>query len=232
MDVFSDTWKNTGNIHHAYCIEGKGAEVIVKLRTFFEHDLDFTTTANPDFYLKESETMTIDDGRELKEIHLRKAFGPSGRKIHIIKTNTITREAQNALLKIFEEPKLGNHFFLVVPSAAIILPTLRSRMVIVKDGISEPYDLKTPEHFFKAPVAKRLEIVKDLIEAIQNEEKTKADAVLFVDQLERTKRTATSPEKMTKKDVWLLEELSKCRRYLGDRAPSVKQLLEHIALIS
>ena len=55
-----------------------------------------------------------------------------GKKIFIIETGFFTREAQNSLLKVFEEePTEGTHFFVFTPSAETLLPTLRSRMVIL-----------------------------------------------------------------------------------------------------
>ena len=50
------------------------------------------------------------------------------RKIYLIpKSDTMTREAQNALLKILEEPPAYAVFLLLCSSASAMLPTIRSR---------------------------------------------------------------------------------------------------------
>ena len=54
-----------------------------------------------------------------------------GKKIFVISTNSITREAQNSLLKIFEEPTEGTHFFLILSSSRILIPTLKSRLHVI-----------------------------------------------------------------------------------------------------
>lgn len=46
----------------------------------------------------------------------------------VIQTLFVTHEAQNALLKLFEEPPVGLVFVLVLPPAVKLLPTLLSRI--------------------------------------------------------------------------------------------------------
>jgi len=48
--------------------------------------------------------------------------------LFVIAASFITHEAQNALLKLFEEPPVDTAFVLVVPPAFQLLPTLQSRI--------------------------------------------------------------------------------------------------------
>ena len=57
---------------------------------------------------------------------LRPAHGTE--QTFLLKTLFVTHEAQNALLKLFEEPPAGLSFQLVVPPAFQLLPTLVSRI--------------------------------------------------------------------------------------------------------
>jgi hypothetical protein len=143
----------------------------------------------------------------------------------------MTVEAQNALLKIFEEPTAGTHFFILTPSVEIFLPTLRSRLVVIKqltdlDGTS-PSDMldrrKLAEKFLAASKTARLALVANIIE-----EKEKGRAIDFLDELIRALRLKTSPET----NQALLAELLHCRDYLSDRSVSLKLILENVALIT
>ena len=252
MQLIFDTFKNTGTLHHGYCIEGDTNDTFSKLCVFLERELDFPIIANPDFVSEELNSFGIDDARRLKEIHATKSFREDARKIFIIRTNFITHEAQNSLLKMFEEPGEGNHFFILTPAAHILLPTLKSRLLIVQNegegGRGEKGGSKKGGQnantnagkiagdleaatFLKSSPPKRLKIVSALLAEIEAEKKTKADAIHLVETLLKELHAAKSPQKYTKEDVAAFEELMKCRDYLGDRAASTKLLLEHIALI-
>ena len=54
----------------------------------------------------------------------------------------LTTEAQNALLKIFEEPPKGVHFFLLCENATSLLPTVRSRAPVLRMSIFDDAELK------------------------------------------------------------------------------------------
>lgn len=64
-------------------------------------------------------------------------------RIFIIKNaQLLTTEAQNALLKIFEEPPKGVHFFLLCENATSLLPTVRSRAPVLRMSIFDDAELK------------------------------------------------------------------------------------------
>lgn len=73
------------------------------------------------------DTFGIDEARQLaSDAQLRPANGEASR--FVISTGFITHEAQNALLKLFEEPPADTFFTLVVPQSLQLLPTLQSRI--------------------------------------------------------------------------------------------------------
>lgn len=254
MKLLSDTYKKTGTIHHAYAFEGEKAVVLPDLLRFLAADFGVEIKNNPDFSYQEFETFTIDDGRALQERHGRRAI--SDKKIFIIATRFVTSEAQNALLKIFEEPSEGAHFFLIMPNTQVLIPTLRSRLVVANrvalagNSLSDDNDLSGDEgpesknfeaknlvkKFLAANVAERLLLVKNIIE-----EKDKGKAIDFVTALEeclaeRLDAQASQNEKNIKKNglvenADVLTEILMVKKYLHDRAPSVKLLLEHLCLL-
>ncbi|HEY9583185.1 MAG TPA: hypothetical protein VJK09_02655 [Candidatus Paceibacterota bacterium] len=72
----------------------------------------------------EYDSLGIADAREIRDI-LRRA----GEVNVEIVCNVITEEAQNALLKILEEPALGMSIRLTHPNPELLLPTFRSRLL-------------------------------------------------------------------------------------------------------
>lgn len=223
-------------LHHAYCLEGKRENILNALLKFLEDDLKFSVKGNPDFYIGDFETLGIDEGRSINEMQSRRAV-LSSRRIFIISANFITKEAQNSLLKMFEEPSGGAVFFLIISSASILLPTLRSRMMIVnlnhiesfEDSSNKLFDAKK---FIKSPIAERLAIVKKIYEKIADEEASRSVAVDFLNDLEREFMNKFDTPDAKMKNLFIFDEIDKCRNYAGDRSPSIKILLEHIALIA
>jgi DNA polymerase III delta prime subunit len=230
MRFLVETFANTGTIHHAYCIEGDKETILNKLNTFFKEHLNFNTEGNPDYWQNEYDTLGIDDSRMVKEIHSMKPLADNGRRIYVILVNSITHEAQNALLKIFEEPQEGNHFFIIMPSAEILLPTLKSRMHIIKDeNRKNKAETEFAKLFIESPLPQRLEMTKEITDAIKDEKQTKAFAISFLNTLEMILREKIGVPGT--EHVFVFNEILKAKSYLGDRSSSVKTILDHVSLI-
>lgn len=209
--------------HHAYGLAGNAETVLPKLIASLEK-LGVTTKGNPDFRIERYETMGIDEARVLKEASERTAVS-GGKKVFIVSVKGITREAQNALLKVFEEPAQNTHFFLIVPVFEILLPTLRSRLSLVRAENAEAQVSSEAERFLEASVPARLKTIQALLKAVEEEE-GKQTLVAFLDGLEQT--LATKERSST---AQALTEVLEAKRYSRDRAPSFKLLLEHLALV-
>ncbi len=217
---------NPEQLHHAYLIVGKRNEIRNELLSFLENELSFSLRANPDFSIGEHELFTIDDARMLTSQHERKSFS-GGKKIFVIFTEGITVEAQNALLKLFEEPIIGNHFFLVMSGDGDILPTLRSRVATILfggDTLSKKDKEEFGRQFLSSSVGKRMELVGSIAES-----KNKEEAKRLIRSLIDTIHTECGDEKGLLRMTPVLKDLLKTDQYLSDRSPSVKILLEHIA---
>jgi hypothetical protein len=111
-------------------------------------------------------------------------------------------------------------------SSEILLPTLKSRLVIERFR-SEKTDDNFAKNFFETSGGERLEMLKEIIE-----EKDKVQAIHKINELESFFRNQMKLEQTKEEDIVFLETIIKFRSYLNDRAPSVKMLLEHIALIT
>jgi DNA polymerase III delta prime subunit len=217
------------SIHHAYCIIGDASLILSDLFKIVYHQFGATSLQNPDFIHRKFETLTIDDSRALIELHTTKPFSATIPRIFIIEMYGATREAQNALLKILEEPEPGNYFFIIIPSVEILLPTLRSRLSILDirlDSTSTKSTLNDAESFIRKSLKERIEYVDALASGISEEKVAKHEAVSFLNNLEEALHKKGPIASQRK----IFEAIALSRTFLGDRAPSIKMLLEYVAL--
>ncbi|WP_297193024.1 DNA polymerase III subunit delta' [uncultured Campylobacter sp.] len=78
---------------------------------------------------------------DAKEVQKESFLAENKEKIIVIMANSFKNEAQNFLLKLFEEPPKNIKFLLVCPSKNLLLPTVRSRFIIEKHK-TQKNDLK------------------------------------------------------------------------------------------
>ena len=64
------------------------------------------------------------------------------------------------------------------------------------------------------------------------EDKDKMGAINFLNVLEEVLHARAGERPFDHDEIRLFEDIRMCRSYLNDRAPSVKMLLEYIALIT
>ncbi len=242
MEQLVDSYKKSKNLHHAYFLVGDREEVFLKLKDFLEKNIEVKTSSNPDFWHGKFNTLKIDEARDITESSGRKSFESSPstssgsttsstKKIFVISTDFITEEAQNSLLKVFEEPTDGTHFFIISPQD-ILLPTLRSRMQVVFNLLPEQSEgnntnkaLVAIGSILKLKFKDRLEKVKEIIDAIKDEEATKQDAILLLNQIEK-ELYDIGVDKFSSS----LEICEKARISLYDRGAPIKIILENVML--
>jgi len=235
MENLVISFNQSGTLHHAYFIVGDSS-VLLLLNTFLEEQVKIKTRANSDFWHGKFATFTIDNARSLASSQERKAFGENlevtrdstkghneGKKIFIIETDFITEEAQNALLKVFEEPTAGTHFFIISPQDTL-LPTLRSRVQIIEFESSQIKKLES-ESILALTLAERMVKVKEITEGISDEEKTKQDAITFLNTIEKELY-----EKGVEKYSKSLAITVAARESLYARGTPIKMVLEHVVL--
>lgn len=221
MQKLFDSYKNSGNLHHAYFIVGDTEVIFPKLIDFIENTVKVKTGGNSDFWHGKFNTLTIDDVRGFSVLENRKDLS-GGRKIFIIQTDFITEEAQNSMLKIIEEPTQKTHFFIISPQD-ILLSTLRSRVVTIIPAFGDEESQKT--NFLKLKLKDRLSKIKEITEAISDEEKTKQDAINFLNEieLELHKKGVTNSARS-------LDICEKARAALYDRGAPIKIILENVVI--
>ena len=159
--------------------------------------------------------MGIDDVRALQQQVFQRSVESKRRFIVIV--DTITTEAQNALLKILEEPPADTQFILVVPNAERLLPTVRSRLEIVDSEEVNKIDESVAREFIQESVGERLEEI-----ATRSKDKDVAWMQVLVSGLEI--------EAGARSNTRLMQSLMQYRQYETLTGASKKMLLEDIAL--
>jgi len=234
MEILANLDRN--NLHHAYLIEGAQEEVVPEILKFIEN-IDIKTSNNPDFYHLSFDSFKIEDARKLKSIEYEKSF-LSNKKIFIISANVFLLEAQNTLLKIFEEPIENTHFFIVVPDVNTLLKTLVSRFYLIRTKTDLDKELAEAKKFIKMPIKSRIDYIKEiLIEAEEKDEEENASVILESTRSKALKLLnaleVVLHEKFLKDSPQFnfFGHLFKVREFLSQPGSSVKSLMESVALI-
>lgn len=116
---------------------------IIHISPFFDEVIETLTAGkHPQFYaIYEKEEFKIDDAKEV----IAKAYLAYEREMLIIlAANKYNNAAQNALLKIIEEPPANVQFIIIAKHKNTLLPTIRSRMRIISHNVSAqipPFEL-------------------------------------------------------------------------------------------
>ena len=203
----------------AHLISGN-TETISDILAFLEQQ-GIATVANPDLYVRTYSHFGIDEARSLRERASMGALG-EGNRIFVIAASGMTNEAQNALLKTLEEPPAGSIFFIIVQSPETLLPTLRSRMQTLVLSGADVAGLVDANIFLSATPAKRLDMLKPLLEKGDDDRRDIGGIIAFLASLERA--LAKHPEG--------LAAIYRARKYMSDKGALVKPLLEQVALLT
>jgi DNA polymerase III delta prime subunit len=220
MEILKD-----GINHHAYLIEGD-LELSFKELILALERLEIPTLGNPDILIKDYDNLLIDHAREIKDFQSESTSEFGKKKIIILKTRSFSYPAQNALLKVFEEPRPGVVIFLIMPESTKLYPTLRSRLLGTV-GEYAPHDAlkKDAKVFLNGTIKVRLDFLKKFLD-VESKSMLKEKAINFLNQLEEElSRRDTLADKDKVKDIYLV------KKYLGDQGSSPKILLEHLAVV-
>lgn len=131
----------------------------------------------------------------------------------VVFADMILHPAQNALLKLLEEPAPNVFFHLVLPTIAFVLPTVRSRVFIEQSVAESPLDYRV---FRNASYKERLELIAEHV--------TKKD-----NEWLRSLLDGAAHESNTSHELLLATNLLADHFYSS--GVSRKMLLEHMALL-
>ena len=152
---------NKNNLHHAYLIEGSREEIEKEIIEFIK-ELGINISGNADFSHISVDSFKIQDARNLKAFSVEKATS-NKKRIFLISTNNFLLQAQNSLLKMFEEPIENTHFFLIVPDASVLLKTFVSRFYLISTKQNLTEEFQEIEKFILMSLRLRLNFIKELL---------------------------------------------------------------------
>ena len=226
---------NKENLHHAYLVEGAQSEILPQILELVS-GWGIQTSGNPDFYSISIDSFKIDEAFDLRRMGQEKG---AAKKIFVICTNSISPDAQNVLLKLFEEPIKNTHFFVVVPEIDSLIKTLISRFYVIKaaptpKGIGAPTE-NVGEKFIAMPLRMRIEFLKELLaepdednDEIISQNSSRAKALHFLNALETALHSKLNFNKQMNVDFF--EHIFKTREFLRQPGSSAKMLMESVAL--
>lgn len=211
-------------MHHANVIAG-GENNRCFVFEILEKDLNFNIKSNPDFLLIENESFGIDDARGLEKwVAGTPLLG--GLKVSVMIIKSITFEAQNALLKVLEEPPLGTYIFINIESLGGLLPTFLSRVRVLSprsdlEKKSQRSDLgdDKAKKFLNSKIKEKLSLIQSL-----SKKENKSDMKELIKNLEevayKEKASALS-----------LNHILTAKIFASSRGSSPKMLLEWLSCV-
>ncbi len=214
--------------HHAFVIEAGREDGVALAHAWARENLGGDVESVSLHY----GLLSVEDARYIAGIASQTSANSKYRAI-IITSDRAYHEAQNALLKLFEEPPEGTYIFLCMPSLGGLLPTLRSRV----QTLSPRRDVVRPdvgaEEFLKANKEKRSAIIAKLASGKDDEEKReyREEAIALVNGIEALAYKNCEGQIFPKEVRELLSDISILREHLYDRSAPVKMILEHLSIV-
>lgn len=217
------------NQHHAFVIEAEAGEGIEVAQAWVKKELGMKAQNNPDVVVLRYGLLSVEDTRDICESAAQAPF-MGEHKVVVITANRAYHEAQNVLLKLFEEPPPGTYLFLILPSLGGLLPTLRSRVQILHVGFTKSNISEIAAEFIKSSREKRSTMIKKLTSGSDEEERreNREEVIAILNGIEAAAYVAM---KRGKSNSALLSDIATLRGYLYDRSAPVKMILEHLSLV-
>lgn len=218
-------------MHHAFVIEAAAEEGVAQAKAHTERELSLVGANNPDIIVREYGLLSIEDARQLADI-AGQAPLMGERKAIICSAQRLYHEAQNALLKTFEEPPDGTFLYLVVPSLGSLLPTLHSRVLVLGGKRDIPVLPEIAMTFMAATKEKRSALIKKLTSGKDEDERreNRDEALAIVNGVEAA-AYARLKETPTPALGALLSDTAAFRSFLYERSAPVRMILEHLSLV-
>jgi hypothetical protein len=231
---------------HAFIYEGSEAETSAAAREL-AHSLEQEQHTSCELHIYSFGLFSVEDARRISDIAYQSS--PTGLKLISLHAARLFHEAQNALLKVIEEPPAGVHILIGVPTFGILLPTIRSRttpfsaatgantLAAAREGSSEAVHT-----FIQASDAEREKYVARLIDRSKSDNEyikqhARAEALELVSGLMNAahaqwlNQQISAYTKAQDEDLrQFLDDLSVFAPLMHERSVPLKMILEHIMI--
>lgn len=218
MKKLSDIFNFFPLEHHAYGISSYHLSTEEVAHFFKEKNLAYC-------YERSFDTFKIDDARSLKQLQSEKTQEGA---VFILKITVINTQAQNALLKVLEEPRPNTYFIIIYPQVKQLLPTLQSRLFSISfNENNAPYVGTFPvQKFIQTPLSERFEIIKSYLNSFKDDPVSKEDISKVLNELEKWYgEKEHSPQRTS-----MITTIATARSYLHRNGASPKMILDMVAV--
>lgn len=226
--MFEGLFRDREHVAHAYVIESEIDSVREALQAHIQEVLGIDTRANPNVFFKEYDRLGIDEVRSLGELQSKTSIGKDGYKVFIVSFSSVTVEAQNAMLKILEEPTEGTIWLVVTPAVRSLLPTVLSRVQYVSAGEGAHKYRDTALEFVGSDYTTREKLLKQF--AGDSKKGITADRAGLADLLREIMSILLERKEEIEGWTPIYRELEELSGYATDRSSSVKHIGDYVAI--
>lgn len=222
------------SMHHAFVIEGDTLQTRPVLFDFLKKEFGMDAGHN-DLILLDRGDFGIENVQEIVDVNSRKPT-VGMYKVIVVGLHSISHQAQNAILKTLEEPRPGTFIFILTNTSAIFLPTILSRVQVVRseavantNNTVANIDLDAKK-FIKSSTVERLAQIKEILDLKSDEEIGDAEIFAFVQEVEKLALELAQSSKDFGVRTLVAQIFTKVEDYMRDTSSSKKLLLEYVAL--
>lgn len=158
-EILKQAWDNE-TLAHAHILIGSIETSKKELNSFWESVVD-ASLSSPEKVEFHFDSLGVAESRLLKTSQAGRSL-VGGHRFFIISFDEITIAAQNALLKVLEEPASQAIFFILTNTLEKLLPTVISRCQVIKQLPSET-DVsltKLVDEFIRSSSGQRLDLIE------------------------------------------------------------------------
>jgi hypothetical protein len=219
--------------HHAYFVAGDLETGEANALGFAERELGLAAQGNPDVIVLAYGLFSVEDARAVAGFAAQAPVGE--RKVILIRAARLFHEAQNALLKLFEEPPAGTTLILAIPSEGMLLPTLRSRLLPLPGSEAFQGVSKAARAYLAASGSEREKLVAKLVDRAKSDkdgekQAARLEAIMLAEGLARAAYAAREGAKDPRELTAFLADLDRFIPILHERSAPLKLIFEHLSL--
>jgi len=222
--------------HHAYLYIGARGLGLRGWRAIEAQNLGTEGAAQPELPVLSSEGLfPIDHARRIATFESQ-APVHGDRKLIVIAAGRLFPPAQNALLKLFEEPSDGTTLILIVPAMGMLLPTLRSRLIELprEQGTID----EAAQVFLAASSLEREKIIAKLVARVKSDkddekQAARMDAIHLCEGLMQAAYAEMENVKGEEKEslTAFLRDLDRFMPILHTSSAPLKLIFEHLLIV-
>lgn len=194
--------------HHALLLEGTYVWALSVLPEGFREE-------TIDVLHFRGERMGIDEVRSLTEEAYKTPLVGTER-VFIVSYPSFTEQSQNALLKLLEEPPRTARFYIVTERPDMLLPTLRSRLIVSDSEVLEGND--EHESFLRLSAGEQL---NEIARRAKNKDEAWLTSLMETYEVIAHER----------KDIAFMKMLLELKPMFHAPGASRKMILEHLTLL-